>query len=166
MLQSINRNKGFTLLELIITIFVVTIGLVGVYIITSQIISYITLSSSRLIASYLAQEGIEIVRNVKDTNYLKEIAWDDGLANCSAGCEADYNDTAFSSFGAGRFFKIDNNGFYNYSDGANTTKFKRKITITNDTTSEGDEILKVVATVTGEGKQRVEISVQENLYNW
>jgi len=50
--------------------------------ISSQIISYINVSTLRITASYLAQEGIEIVKNIRDTNCLERASsWNYGLAN-------------------------------------------------------------------------------------
>lgn len=172
------KRKGFTLIELIIVVFVLAIGILGVYSVYSQIISYTTISLSRLTASYLAQEGIEIVRNIRDTNWLEGESnpWDEGLTSCLAGCEADYfcttveepapdnpiSHNCFKAYGTGNFLKIDpTNGFYNYATGDNT-KFKREITITPI-----GNILKVSVTVSWQEKGKpYNITAQENLYNW
>jgi len=82
-----NKEKesltGFTILELIVAIFVMTVGVLGAYAVVQQIIVYNSISSSRLTAAYLAQEGIELVRNIRDTNWLDPVnpLWDDGISN-------------------------------------------------------------------------------------
>jgi len=83
------KKKGFTILEVIISILVVTIGVLSVYTVTQQIVSYTYHSAFRLTAVYLGEEGIEIVRNIRDTNWLKGVAWNNGLG--VGAWEADYN---------------------------------------------------------------------------
>ncbi|KPJ56512.1 hypothetical protein AMJ49_04685 [Parcubacteria bacterium DG_74_2] len=162
-----SKNKGFTLLEITITVFVLIASLVGVSSVFSRLTSQASFNSSRLIAVYLAQEGIELVRNIRDGNWLEDADWDEGLNSCSGptGCEIDYNN--FNNPGAedpnlqlyaNRFLKINDNGFYNYSSGADT-KFKRKITITKIAADE----LKVSVTVEW---PKGSVTVQEHLYNW
>jgi len=157
-------KKGFTLIEVIIAIFLVTVGVGGAIALVNQTIAFTQVTSSRLIAVYLGQEGIEIVKNIRDTNFLKihkkvaGINWNTGLTDCLAGCEADYNDLSLVS--ADRYLTI--NGFYNYGFGPETA-FKRKIIITPD----GTEILEVSVEVSWQERDRThQVTVRENLYKW
>ncbi len=158
-------EKGFTLIEVIIAIAVMTVGVLGIYSLVSRVIISTSLSVSQLTASYLAQEGLEFSRNMRDTNFLKmrqgeEIAWTEGLLSCAAGCEIDYNDLAFASY-QDRFLKA-TGSFYAY-DAGQDTKFKRKIIITQPSAI----FLEVVVLVTWQerGNSR-EIQAAEKLYNW
>jgi len=65
------NKKAFTLVELMIVVFIVSMGMVGVMSLISQIFLYTHLNQSKLTGAYLAQEGIEIVRNIRDTNWLE-----------------------------------------------------------------------------------------------
>lgn len=78
--------KGFILLELLITIFVFTIGVIGVFNVIQNISFSSQTNSSKLTAAYLAQEGIEKVRYKRDSNWLAKVAWDLDLP---AGTETD-----------------------------------------------------------------------------
>lgn len=63
------KKKGFTIIELLITTAILTVGLISV---VSIIITSFTKSvslSKELTASYLAQEGFEIVRRIRDDTY-------------------------------------------------------------------------------------------------
>lgn len=63
-------RRGFSLLEVIIAIFVLTIGITGAL---KLIVSTLTNSintRNAVIASGLAQEGVELVRNIRDNNML------------------------------------------------------------------------------------------------
>lgn len=71
-----NRQRGFSLLEVIIGITVIVmviVGTIGVYVTT---LSTSRTLLQRLIASELAQEGLEIVRNIRDTNWKQGLEWD------------------------------------------------------------------------------------------
>ena len=142
-------QKGFTIIELIISIFILTIAIVGIYNAFSVVTILTSDSVDRLTASYLAQEGMEIVRNIREINWLNmdvgnptNASWLDGLSlygannnfDCNTqGCEVDYTTTGSSSNlvlrQVGDYLNIDTNGFYGYGAGT-PTKFKRKIIIT------------------------------------
>ena len=153
------KNKAFTILELIVAIFVMTVGVLGAYAVVQQIIVYNSISSSRLTAAYLAQEGIELVRNIRDTNWLTVplVAWNNGLG--ASDWEADYNNGFLSNWiGDGNFLKYDSIAGYNYNSGTDT-KFKRKITIFDETVN----MFKVKVEITWPGNT---VTAEEHLYNW
>ena len=160
-LMSINKKqKGFTLIELMISIFILLVAIVGIFSAFSAMVVLTSDSTDRLTAAYLAQEGIEIVRNIRDNNWINMdqnpgsspgLSWMDGLSgdsdgafrnsdksvDCSGGCDGDYL-TGTGSNNA--YLKIWSNGFTDYlnidSSGfygyghGTPTKFKRKIVIT------------------------------------
>lgn len=177
-----NKN-GFTILELMAAIFVATVGLLGVTTIIQNLSINTSFFSDKLIASYLAQEGIEIVRNIRDTNWLEknenpENSWNEGLINnCLNGCEIDYFCTTvedpdpnnpsghncFRSYNDSHYLRIDSDGFYSYSPSGTDTKFRRKIIVTQ----EDQDILKVEVFVYWRDKGRdYSFSALEKLYNW
>ena len=78
-IKQFNHKKGFTILEVLVTMLVITIGGLAAYAMVQQIVFSTFSSSYRLTAAYLAKEGIEIVRNIRDTNWLEEENWDNGL---------------------------------------------------------------------------------------
>ena len=89
------KTKGFTLLEMLISLVVITVGVLGIFSVISKYSQNTQLEKESLIASYLCQEGIEIVKNKRDTNWILVATvpatnWNDGLTGCGNGCEADY----------------------------------------------------------------------------
>ena len=70
------KKNGFSLLEVLVAITVLTVGLVGVVGLINYNISISRTSPEKIIAVNLAQEGIEVVRNIRDSNWLAGNAFD------------------------------------------------------------------------------------------
>jgi len=178
-IQRKKRNKaygwakgGFTVVEVLVAIFVIIVGITEIISLLQQTISTTSLSASKLIANYLGQEGIEIVRNIRDNNWLEgrsvAVNWDEGID--PGDYEADYDDQSLSNYTATNL-TIDASGFYSYHPGS-PTNFKRKITISNkeDFDNPPDGIVdKFSVTVwvswQYQGKE-YSITAQEDLYRW
>ena len=62
--------KGFTLIEAMVAITIVTLSIAGPLYTASRAIVAAENARDQLIASYLAQEGIEYVRMMRDDEYL------------------------------------------------------------------------------------------------
>ncbi len=156
--HSIHLTQGFTLIEIIIAISVMTIGIVGSYAVVPVMVRNQAVNLDEFTASQLAHEAMEIVRNFRDTNWLSGFDWKTGLLACSSGCEIDYNDTAFQTYQS-RFLSIDASGFYNY-ESVNNSKFKRKIILQT-----GTSILNAKVQVLWNGKGSP-FEAEENFYDW
>ncbi|MGB2762764.1 MAG: prepilin-type N-terminal cleavage/methylation domain-containing protein [Minisyncoccales bacterium] len=72
-------KNGFSLLEVLVAITVITVGLVGVTGLILYNISISRVSPDRIIAVNLAQEGIEVVKNIRDSNWLAGNDFDEGI---------------------------------------------------------------------------------------
>lgn len=77
------KKNGFTILELMVTIVVILIGVLGAYSVIQDILLSTAKSSNRLTATYLAQEGIELIRNERDTNWIigPPTSWTNNILN-------------------------------------------------------------------------------------
>lgn len=173
------KEGGFTLLELFVSIFIITVGVVAILSALLASVSVTFFSSSRLVAAYLAQEGIEIVRNIRETNWLEihkglksPDEWDDGIICCGTSpceCEADYVTTALTTWAdPGRYLYIDGTtGFYRYisvpSSSDTQTLFRRKITVNKES---ADELKVLVYIFWQERGKNFQMLVQEKLYDW
>ncbi len=71
--------SGQTLVELIAAAFVLAVGLVGVLALTTANVRSQTIGNIRLAGAQLAREGVELARNIRDTNWMLGKSWDDGL---------------------------------------------------------------------------------------
>ena len=165
-----SKPSGFTLIEIMVAISVFSIGILGIYSLVPMGIKAGVENTDRFAASQLALEGLEIIRNIRDGNWLEQgidpsNPWNEGLTGCASGCEADYTvlvavEPVLSLYGLGRYFKVDDSGFFNYTNGTSTNKFKRKIVITPDT-----NVLDVKVTVEW-SKKYPALVLQEKFYDW
>ncbi len=171
-LSKINQ-KGFTLVEVMVATFIVAMGVSSLMGLINKIYSYGGAGDTQLTAAYLGKEGIEIIRNIRDTNYLKMIqtgsgGWDDGLNLCEICCEADYTNNSQNILACAsplRYLQSDGK-FWSYS-GSSQTLFQRKIVIAPSTDTDGTAIMNVKVTVYWtEGGRSHNLTIQENLYNW
>ena len=134
-IMKIFNKKGFTILEIVVVIFVFSLGMLGLATMVVQNIQVQYVNKDYLIASQLAQEGLELVRNKRDSNWLAETTWSGGLT--SGNYIFDYNDytnNSYSDINSTPFLKINSSGFYNYTSGTPSI-FKRLIETTNDSNS-------------------------------
>ncbi|MDO8557933.1 MAG: prepilin-type N-terminal cleavage/methylation domain-containing protein [bacterium] len=66
-----HAKNGFSLIETIIALFVLTVGATGAFIVISKTIHISPAVRQEIIAANLAQEGIEVVRNIRDNTLLQ-----------------------------------------------------------------------------------------------
>jgi len=151
-------KKGFTLLETVIAIGILIIGTLIIYGATARILSQAQEEKTEFVASYLAQEGIEVVRNLRDINWVSGAAdWQEGLG--AGAYRVQYNSSSLLAF-QDVPLKIDVNHLYGYDSGTDT-QFRREITLSVPAT----DILKVTAEVSWPG-QNSPLKAEEFLYNW
>jgi len=158
-------KNGFTLLEVILAIFVLTIAVSGAFALISQTFIAASLAQSKLIASYLAQEGIEMTKNIRDANWLvqrtdPDILWNEGLDE--GNWQIDYKGHKLDFVANGNFLNIDSEVFYSYSTGAQSI-FKRKISVTN---IDENNIKVVVEVFWQERNRNYSVKALEKLSNW
>ena len=90
-----SAHKGFTVIEVMVSILIFSSPLIALMGIAGKGISATQAVSSETTAHYLAQEGLEVVRNVRDTNFVSGGAWDAGLSSCTQNtpCQVSYQGT-------------------------------------------------------------------------
>ncbi len=159
-IKNIKIKKGFTLIEILIAGFIISVGVIASSVVVQQIFADTFVASSNLTAAYLAKEGVEIVRNIRDTNLINGEDYDEGLEECNIDegfyCEAEYNDADLASRSSG----LDPSPveLANGSD----SRFQRKIDIKDEV-----DFLRVIVTVLWQEKgQGKSLTIETALYDW
>ncbi len=160
-------HHGFSLLEVMVAIFIIIIGLLGVLALISTSISGGASSTSRLIAANLAQEGIEVVKNMREAAFVADGTWNIwhslGDTRVSTGnWSVQYNSNSLDTLW-NNFLKFDAaSGLYSYDFGIDTS-FRRAIIL--DKIS--DNQLRVSSLVTWTDRNQTQsITVEDMLWNW
>lgn len=73
-------REGFTLIETLFAILIFSAALVSLLVIAGKGISATGQVKNETIAFYLAQEGLEVVRNIRDSNFVSGNTWDGGFS--------------------------------------------------------------------------------------
>jgi prepilin-type N-terminal cleavage/methylation domain-containing protein len=128
--MTMKSKSGFTLIEALVAITILTLSITGAFSAANSAMRASSIARDQLTASYLAQEGIEYVRMLRDNAYLVRYAAHD--ANAS--------DNAWNDFKKGF---TDNSYTYPNSDAGIPVSFVRKIQATE--VAANDE--KIVSTV-------------------
>lgn len=154
------KQKGFTLIEAMIAISLILIGLGGVFTLINRSLGFHNLATHYLIASHLAQEGVEIVRNLRDNNWLAGRAWNAGFNN--GFYQVDYLSESLTPYNDQYLLFDEGKKVFNYQQGR-VTPYKRKIEINQISSEE----LKVVVTVFWQVKgASFDLVVEDHLFNW
>lgn len=175
------NNAGQVIIETIVALSIVVIGLLAVFALTSSSIGLNRVAADRYVAVNLANEGIELVKNLIDKNItdVANPAWNNLSGFQGNGdYEIDYDDGSLKKLdGDARFLSFGNSRYY-YCDSdceANKkleTTFSRKIIITKIETGTDEygakeyDHVKVVSRVDWTSrKSKFDFEVQDDFYN-
>ncbi len=188
-----HTERGFTIVEVLIALTIFSIAVAGVITVASQGGLTINIARNKLVATYLADEGVELVRGFRDTNVAgvsagsRGTGWASfmtGIALCTTSTSVSCDIDATNSAGATIFPNVTNivscpvsgcplyydtsSGFYKDTWSAGippSSVFTRKITV--DAVSLSTDEVTVTSTVTWkDGITPESITHTEELFNW
>ena len=133
-----NKQRGFSFIESILAVFMVSVGMIAVLSLISKNLKESIDSRDQITASLLAQEGIELVRNLRDNNWAQaKSTFEKGFPNSSMSkCSITYKEFAISCGGSsldGTTLRLNIDKFFDYYSSVKQTKFRRKIMVSYDT---------------------------------
>lgn len=127
--------RGFTLIETFVAITILVTAIAGPLTLASKGLTSSLIARDQLTASFLAQEGIEYVRQKRDTNQLQgNPTWLHGLDNCiGQDCTIDVvlDSQPEACVGGCEALRYDEtSGFYGYDPLDDVTVYTRTLRIT------------------------------------
>lgn len=181
-------TKGFTMLETLVAISIFSASILALLSVLAQGVSNTNYAKTKITASYLAQEGIEYVNNMRDTFVLYDVTssqngWNNFTSRLLSSCQAangcyfgdlvlsDYTDPSQPMAGLSLtscaascplLLYDSSTGKYNYASGA-ASNYIRKINVNPISADE----LKISSTVYWtQGSGTYHITFSESLFNW
>lgn len=172
-------SAGFTLLETLVALALIIGAMIGPFTLATSGIFNAKAVKNKLTALNLAQEGLEIIREMRDTNFLAgESNWR-GLPNCDIAhpkctvlASGIYNlDAIDDKPGAALEIGItplqfdDAGGFYVKRGGTAETPFTRSVEI-RDIGGNPDQMRVISKVEWNESGRTRSVKLEEVLYNW
>lgn len=178
LITKLKNQSGFSFIEITFSIAIFSIGILGVFAAILQSIQVQTVNRGYLVASMLAQEGIEIVRNQRDANWLNfeggsPHPWDEFITDGgSLTFTVDHDQTVAYNYGCNDV--ADNCAVLYLENGANlytteaagntATPYHRLITVNEDASG---NFFTVTCTVEWSERNRThDYTAETRLYNW
>lgn len=185
-----NQSKGFTIVEAMVAIFILTVSVSSMLSITATASNSARYANNEITANYLIQEAVDSIRNSRDTiafqkknmpgggwnAFLARYGYSGGKCFTSTGCylSMDEFDYGYTSTGndvtlcgaACPYLKYDSSGdhlFYNYTAGEET-KFRR--TVKMEAIDPTDEVKITVTMDWANGTRTRTQSLVFTLLNW
>ena len=158
MFKDKKKSAGFSLIGVIASLFIISVGLTGVVSLAGMSLKSSTTSKMRLIASGLAQEGIETIRDLRRAN----VEWDNWYSSISNDdYRVQYNIESLISF-SDTPLKIDVQGYYQYDSGDDSS-FYRKVNFNKISANE----LELTVEIKWKIKDKwAYLTVEDHLWNW
>jgi type IV pilus modification protein PilV len=160
--------KGFSILEVVVSLAIITVGILAVLSLFTQTIRSGEVSINQEIATNLAQEGIEVIRNKRDSNWIELKDWNNEI-NETGYYKVNFtedNKWAISKITTINFQKLylrDNKIYTHDIIIDSLTIFERLIFINADE----EDILEITSIVQWtERESSYKIILKDNLYNW
>jgi len=174
-------RPGFTLIEAFVAISILVMAMVGPLAIASQSATLAAFTRDQVTANFLAQDAVEYIRWIRDSNQLSGNDWMSRLSNCisSSGGSACYFDSSLTSpsiqscasGGCPALLYDTTTGRYDYDAGV-ASHFTRTVSMVspvapNDcTTGKGCEVSLTVKVSWKTGTLPHSVTVKENLMRW
>ncbi|RMD62347.1 hypothetical protein D6833_07055, partial [Candidatus Parcubacteria bacterium] len=162
------RRRGQVIIELMVALSVAVIALASLLGLLAQSYSLSRTAEGSFTATYLASEGIEVVKNIIDANYQQcNTPWNSGFA--PGWYEVDYNSKTLENanfVAPGRELLFDPaTKMYSYDAGNPTPEhYYRRI----DIDLVGDYAIQVKSTVTWKGRHgnTEQVVLEDQFYDW
>jgi len=135
-----SKKSGFSIGEVILSVFILGVVMVVIMSVLSVSMREMMDERDNTIAIMLAQEGVELARNIRDKNWSDRVGlgdtdpkvFDNFKNSDNNSCRIDYLSSDLNTCNGGLTFKLYvSGGFYSHTAGTDT-KFRRRILLDYD----------------------------------
>jgi len=156
------KPDGFTLVEILISLLIFGLVITPImYILTTNLSSATSVRNS-YVASGLAQEGMEVVRNMRDTGWFAGASFGDSIPDGTF--RVQWNSTALIPLGLNpNLLEDSSNGLYSYDVGSRTI-FNRTVDISTVVSNVEKRVVVTISWI--ERGLPKSINAEEHLFNW
>lgn len=169
-------NRAQALVEVLVAISVLTVGFVGVITLLARSLGLNRVVADNYTATYLAGEGIEVIKNMLDYNAIRRAngvsaCWNEGMVSGNYEVEHDTDATAYPlasiSPGSERIIYFDSiKKLFNYDDISGVpTVFHRRINIATTLCIEDVVVVHSIVSWTSRGGSYL-VDLEDHFYNW
>lgn len=170
-----NKQRGFTLIETLVAISLLTIAVVAPMALTTQSLAGAYYARDQVTAFFLAQEAIEGVRSVRDGNILATGLGTptdlmSGIPSTNGSpftIDVHTNPVTMTACPAGGCPPLQTDGeLYGYQAGWTATNFIRSVSATYVPGTTNEVVISATVTWQTAAFQRRTFTLSENLYRW
>ncbi len=174
-----NQSNGFTIIETLVAIAILMIAIAGPLTIVQKGLLAAVYARDQVVASYLAQDAMEYIKNVRDSNILNNRNWLDKLSICTESSHCSINTlTGDSNAGPGLSLNAGiavcspscllylSNAGYSPDSSGSPTPFSRYFYLVSRTASNGGEEEKIIVTMSwNNGTVPYVITYESEIFN-
>lgn len=139
------KKSGFSIGEVLISVFLISIALTTIMTMYNAGVKEIIDERDSVIASLLAQEGVELIRNIRDNNWANGDSSFLDIDDSTAGCRIDVGSINICEDSPPDYLLSYSGSFYVHDSSGSATRFSRKVIINTIASSPDEkEILSIV----------------------
>lgn len=166
------KQKAFTIVETLVAIAILMIAIAGPLTIAQKGLTAAIYARDQITASFLAQDAMEYIKNVRDNNILVEIPWLTGLTD-NTKCNSLPNQCSVDTYSNSANFCLDSscilyhdnvNGYRIQGNASNKSQFSRSFYIVNPVNS-SDEAKAIVTVSWQNGTISNAVTLENELFN-
>lgn len=173
-LIALKKNKGFTIVETLVAVAILMISIAGPLTIAQKGLTAAVYARDQVTASFLAQDAMEYIKNIRDNNILDEDPWlryiiDNGCSSASNQCKVDTTSSvqasAIQPCNGNCYLYLSDRGYDTNSSGTKT-QFTRSFYVDITNISNPDEEATVYVTVSWtNGTIANAVTLENQLFN-
>lgn len=160
-------RQGQLIIEATVSTSIMIVGLLGIFVLLSRSLNMYHTAAQQYVATNLAAEGIEVTKNILDSNLIRGLAWNDGgfATTETKFYGIQYNSLALELGTPDKYLLYDSlTGLYALDTGSQTP-YKRIVTIKSLSGDDEIQVNSVVTYKTNTGAN-FEVNLEDHFYNW